>query len=116
MNLEESKKNNKRKQKLDITDLEFEEEVLHASLPVLVMFWGSWCPVCKRAQPMLKNLAEEEDKIKIVMMNIDRNPHTASKYDIMGTPNFCLFLDGKLIERRFGSQSKAQLLDMIHHS
>lgn len=101
------------KQKLEITDKEFEEEVLSSSSPVLVMFWGSWCPVCKRAQPMLKKLVDEVDGVKIRMMNIDRNPHTATKYEVMGTPNFCLFYEGNLVEQRFGSQSKNQLLNMI---
>lgn len=116
--MESKRKNNKKKRKkLEITDKDFEEKVLNSSKPVLVMFWGSWCPVCKRTQPMIQEIAENNhDEFKVCTVNIDRNPQMASKYDVMGTPNFCLFKDGELVERKFGAQSKKQILEMLENS
>jgi thioredoxin 1 len=101
--------------KIEITDKNFKNEVLESKKPVLVMFWGSWCPVCKRAEPILKEISEEvKSNIKIRKINVDRNPRTSIKYEIMGTPNFCIFNNGKLIRREVGSRSKNQILDMIN--
>jgi thioredoxin 1 len=98
---------------IEINDKEFSKEVIKSTKPVLVMFWGSWCPVCKQAEPLLKKIAEEIDDIKVIKMNVDRNPHTVIKYEVMGTPNFCIFKNGKLVKQEFGSHSKKQILDMI---
>ena len=118
VSLVESKiKNNKqRKKKLEITDKEFNSKVLGSSKTVLVMFWGSWCPVCKKSQPMIEELSIEKSKdIEVFTLNIDRNPHMATNYDVMGTPNFCIFKNGKLIKRKFGAQSKKQILELLEN-
>ena len=116
MSLVESKRKNniQKRKKLEITDKEFNSKVLESSKTVLVMFWGSWCPVCKKSQPMIDELSIEKSKdLDVFTLNIDRNPHMATSYDVMGTPNFCVFKNGELIERRFGAQSKKQLLELV---
>ncbi len=97
-----------------LTDANFEREVLKSDLPVLVDFWASWCPPCKMVEPVIEALAQEYDgRLKVGKLHVDQNPKTASRYQIMGVPTFILFQDGGAIDRRTGSQSKTQLLQML---
>ena len=114
--VESKKKNEKKRKKLEITDKEFKNKVLKSPKTVLVMFWGSWCPVCKKSQPMIEEVSIEKSKdIEVFTLNIDRNPHMATHYNVMGTPNFCVFKKGKLVERKFGAQSKKQKIEMLEN-
>jgi len=100
---------------MEITDKIFDQEVLKSKEPVIVMFWGSWCPVCKRAEAMLKELSEETTQFKIKKINIDRNPVSTVKYNILGSPTFIVFKEGKEIKRAIGSQSKNQILTLLEN-
>lgn len=102
---------------MEINDKIFEDEVIKCEKPILVMFWGSWCPVCKQAESMLEELTEEiKNNITVKKINIDRNPRTAIKYDIKGTPTFYLFKNGSPINMKIGSQSKEQLKKFINEN
>ena len=97
-----------------LTDANFEDEVLHSEIPVLVDFWASWCPPCKMVEPVLKQLAAEHDgQLKVGKLNVDRNPNSVQRYDIAGVPTFALFRAGEIIQRRTGAQSKQQLLRLL---
>ena len=85
------------------------ENMLCSGHLVFVMFWGSWCPVCKQAEVMLKDLVGCAD-MPVCSLNVDRSPHTTSRYDILGTPTFILFRDNVEIYRAVGSMSKEQIL------
>ena len=76
---------------------------------LFVMFEGSWCPVCKQAEVMLRDLVECVD-MPVCSLNVDRCPHTASHYNILGTPTFILFREGAEVYRSTGSMSKDQIL------
>jgi thioredoxin 1 len=100
-------------QVLRLTDRNFKEEVFQSQIPVLVEFSASWCVPSQQMKPMLEKVAQEyAGRLKIGNLNVDQNPRTASKYQIMGCPTFILLNSGKVINRRLGAQSKKQLLEM----
>ena len=99
---------------MEISDKNFEEEVLKSKLPVLVEFWGSWCIPCKKMEEILNSLEEEyKGKIKICKININRNPKTATKYQITGVPTYLIFKNGKILKREIGAKSREQLKRII---
>lgn len=98
-----------------LTDVNFEQEVLRSEVPVLVDFWASWCPPCKMMEPLIEELAVEYNgRLKVGKLNVDQNPKTASRYQIMGVPTFALFRSGEVVEQRVGAQSKGQLEQLLH--
>ena len=96
---------------LNVTDLNFEHEVLRAPVPVLVDFWASWCPPCKMVEPVLVELEEAlAGRIKIAKLQVDQNQQVASRYGIQGVPTFVLFTGGEPLATKVGAHSKKQLL------
>lgn len=97
-----------------VTDKNFNEMVLESDKPVLVDFWASWCPPCKMTEPIIKEVAQDlEGKIEVFKINVDQNPQSRAKFNIMGVPAFVLFKDGKELIRKVGAQSKKQLMSMV---
>jgi thioredoxin 1 len=97
-----------------LTNSSFSDEVLGASDPVLVEFWGSWCPPCKMMEPVLEALAERLiGRIKVCKLNIDQYPAFRNTYQIMGVPTFIVFDGGKPVRRAIGAHSLQQLLGLI---
>ena len=95
---------------LAFTDKNFEQEVVKSDKPVLVDFWAPWCGPCQMMGPIIEELAKEfEGKVKIGKMNVDENPATAQKYDIMSIPSLKIFKDGKVIKEFTGVQAKETL-------
>lgn len=99
---------------LELTDSNFKTKVLRAKGPILVDFWASWCPPCKMVKQTVSELATQLDGfVEVVSVNVDRNPVTASEYDVAGVPTFVVFRGDTILARRVGAQSKQQLLDML---
>ena len=101
---------------MKLTDKNFKEEVIVSDKPALVMFWGSWCPVCKRMDPMLKEMKDELEEmgIKVGTINIDQNPHTSTEHKIAGTPTFYLFdEEGDAVDMAVGAQTEDQLRNLV---
>jgi thioredoxin 1 len=98
-----------------ITDADFESEVLTASGLVLVDFWAEWCGPCRMLGPVLEEIASEMGgKVKVVKVNVDQNPATPTKYGIRSIPTMILFKDGQLVETKVGSIPKQSLLSWLN--
>ena len=92
---------------LEITDQNFEEEVVKSDIPALVDFWAPWCGPCQLAGPIIDELAEEyKGKIKIGKLNVDESQEQAMKFGVMSIPTVILFKDGKEVERKIGFGGK----------
>jgi thioredoxin 1 len=97
-----------------VSDATFEAEVLKASETVVVDFWAEWCGPCRMIAPALEEIAGTVgDKVKIVKLNVDENPATASKYGIMSIPTLMMFKNGELASRQVGAAPKAKLQQWI---
>lgn len=84
----------------DVTDADFQSEVLESDVPVLVDFWAPWCGPCKMAAPVLDKIAGEYDgRLKVCKMNIDDERQVATQYGIMSIPTMFLFKDGQVAEQ-----------------
>ncbi len=97
-----------------ITDANFEDEVLKSDTPVLVDYWAEWCGPCKAIAPVLEDVAPEfSGRVKIVKMNIDENPNTPPKFGIRSIPTLMLFKNGSVEGTKVGGLNKAQLTEFL---
>ncbi|MFI6091774.1 thioredoxin [Streptomyces sp. NPDC051218] len=95
----------------EVTDADFEGEVLKADLPVLVEFGAEWCGPCRQLAPVLSEIArEEEDRLKIVQLDVDHNPRTAITYGILSVPSLLVFRGGEPVKSMVGARPKRKLL------
>jgi thioredoxin 2 len=98
---------------IDGTDISFRKE-LGASIPVLVDFWAEWCAPCRMTAPVLEDLAKDHSgRIKIIKMNVDKNPATAGQFNIRSIPTLILFKNGNPVDTIIGAMSKAGLKERL---
>jgi thioredoxin 1 len=94
-----------------VTDDSFADDVLAASLPVLVDFWATWCGPCRMVAPVLEEIANDKaGELTVAKLDVDANPVTARDFQVISIPTLILFRDGKPVKRIVGAKGKAALL------
>ena len=100
---------------MELTDQNFEAEVLKSATPVLVDFFAEWCGPCKIQDPIVEELAKEyAGKAKVFSLDVDQNQQTASQYQVMSIPTLIIFKNGKAAERMMGLQRKDVLVEKLN--
>ncbi len=98
----------------DVTDQDFEEEVIKSTLPVLVDLWAPWCGPCRMVAPVVDKLAERyKGRFKFCRLNVDDNPQTGSKYKVMSIPTLIFFKNGEAVDTVIGAVPERALQPKI---
>ena len=100
----------------EVTDNNFQAEVLESDQPVLVDFWAPWCGPCRIIAPHLEELDSERDDMRVVKLNVDDNPQTAAQYNVMSIPYLVLFKNGAPVHQIIGAVPKSRLLQELEPS
>ncbi|MCZ7527824.1 MAG: thioredoxin [Acidimicrobiia bacterium] len=97
---------------LTVSDATFDETVGGADVPVVVDFWAEWCGPCKMIAPTLAEIAtEHQGRLTVAKLNVDENPDTARRFQVMSIPTLLVFRDGQPVKRLVGAKGKSQLLE-----
>jgi thioredoxin 1 len=91
----------------EVTDETFADEVLASPVPVIVDFWAPWCKPCEAIEPHLRAIAEEDDRVRLVRMNVDENLAVPARYGVLSLPTVMLFRDGDTRATVFGAHSRS---------
>ena len=96
---------------LTLSDATFAEAMGSATTPVIVDFWAEWCGPCKMIAPTLEEIAgEQKGKLAVAKLNVDDNPDTARRFEVMSIPTLLVFKDGEPVKRLVGAKGKGQLM------
>lgn len=96
-----------------ITKDNFQQEVLDSQKTVLVDFWATWCGPCRMLSPVVDEIAQENDAVKVGKINVDEQPELASQFGVMSIPTLMVFRDGKPVSTSVGAVPKAKILSML---
>src|SRR5215212_1440664 len=93
----------------EVTDANFQAEVLESDQPTLVDFWAPWCGPCRVVAPVLEEIAQERPDLKIVKLNVDDNQQTAAQFEVLSIPTMILFKNGQAAKKIIGAYPKKKL-------
>jgi thioredoxin 1 len=93
----------------EVTDNNFQAEVIESESPVLVDFWAPWCGPCRVVAPVLEEIASERPELRVVKLNVDDNQQTAAKYQVLSIPTMILFKAGEPVKTVIGAYPKKKL-------
>lgn len=97
-----------------VTDATFARKVVASPVPVLVDFTATWCPPCVMIAPVLERIGvDESDRLRVVSLDVDENPATTAKYQVLGMPTLALFVDGEVVTRFMGAKPRKAILDLL---
>lgn len=96
-----------------ITKENFEDEVISSERPVLIDFWAAWCGPCRMLSPIVDEIGEERDDVKVCKVNVDEQPELASEYGVMSIPTLILFRGGQVSGKSVGAVPKETILKML---
>jgi thioredoxin 1 len=99
---------------MEVTDENFDSEIMNSDIPAMVDFWAAWCGPCRMVAPVVEELAKDyEGKIKIAKMDVDQNRQTPAKFGIRNIPTLLLFKGGELAQTIVGAQPKSSIEDEL---
>jgi thioredoxin len=93
----------------EVTDNNFQAEVIESESPVLVDFWAPWCGPCRVVAPVLEEIASERPDLRVVKLNVDENQQTAAKYQVLSIPTMIVFKAGEPVKTVIGAYPKKKL-------
>ena len=91
----------------------FSQEVLNSDKPVLLDFWAPWCGPCRMVVPIVEEIAEENEHIKVCKINVDEETELANQFGVMSIPTLVVMKDGKIVNQSVGAKPKQAILDMF---